>query len=282
MKVITTISEMLSTRSDVADSIGLVPTMGYLHEGHLSLVRRARSENKIVIVTIFVNPSQFGPEEDLDSYPRDLSRDRNLLRAEGVDMVFVPSPDELYPSGYQTWIELVELSGVLEGARRPGHFRGVATIVAKLFNLTRPSRAYFGQKDSQQAILLRRLISDLHFDIDLVICPTIREGHGLAMSSRNSYLTANERERAAVLFEALTTAGTTYKAGERDASKLRALISDKLAAEPVAHPEYVSIADLETLHEIEGQISAPVLVSIAVQVGGARLIDNVWLGVHVG
>lgn len=279
MNIINTVSDMHRLRRTLAGAVGVVPTMGYLHEGHLSLVRRARAENDHVITTIFVNPTQFGPNEDLDTYPRDLEHDLALLRAAGVDIAFTPSVAELYPPGYQTWVELTDLPTKLEGARRPGHFRGVTTIVTKLFNLTRPSRAYFGQKDAQQALILRRLVADLNFDLELIICPTVREAHGLAMSSRNSYLSADERQRAAILYQALSAAHQAYEAGERYAEVLRSLIRDILATEPLAQPEYVSIADLETLEEIEGDIEAPALASLAVPFAGkARLIDNVWLG----
>lgn len=282
MHLLTTVADMHRQRRALAGSVGVVPTMGYLHEGHISLVRRARAENDHVIATIFVNPSQFGPDEDLGAYPRDLERDLHLLAAAGTDIVFTPPTSELYPPGYQTWIELAELATKLEGAQRPGHFRGVATIVAKLFNLTRPTRAYFGQKDAQQTMVLRRLVADLNFDLDLIVCPTVREPHGLAMSSRNAYLTPDQRQRAAVLYRSLSAATAAYERGERDAAVLRRLMHAMLAAEPVAQPEYVSIADLDTLVEIEGEISAPALASLAVRVGRARLIDNVWLGREVG
>ena len=195
-----------------------------------------------------------------------------------MDLVFNPSPEEMYPPGSQTWVEVSYLPARLEGARRPGHFRGVTTVVAKLFHLTWPTRAYFGQKDAQQAIVLRRMVRDLDFDLSLVVCPTVREAHGLAMSSRNAYLTPDERQRAAVLYHALSAARQAYEAGERDATALHSLISDILAAEPVAQPEYVSIADLDTLTEVEGEIGAPALASLAVRVGKARLIDNIVLG----
>jgi pantoate--beta-alanine ligase len=278
MDVITTVAAMTARRRALTGTIGLVPTMGYLHEGHLSLVRRARAENDIVIATIFVNPSQFGPHEDLATYPRDLPRDLALLAAEGTDIVFAPaSPAEMYPSGYQTWIDLTDLSTKLEGARRPGHFRGVATIVAKLFNLTRPHRAYFGQKDAQQCVVIRRLVADLNFDLEVVVCPTVREPDGLAMSSRNAYLTPEERPRAAVLYRALQAAATALAAGERDAAVLRQVMGNVLAAEPLAQVEYVSIADPETLDELEGELRGPALASLAVRIGRARLIDNLLL-----
>ncbi len=279
MQVIDTTAAMQAARRRLSGSIGLVPTMGYLHEGHVSLARRARAENDLVIATIFVNPAQFGPREDLAAYPRDLPRDLRLLEAAGVDLVLVPeTTTEIYPPGFQTWIDLDDLPAKLEGAARPGHFRGVATVVAKLFNLTRPTRAYFGQKDAQQCAVIRRMAQDLNFDLEVVICPTVREANGLAMSSRNAYLTPDERSRAGVIFRALTAAQHAYAQGERDAGSLRRLLLDMLAAEPVAHVEYASIADANTLDEIEVTLTGPALVSMAVRVGKARLIDNVTLG----
>lgn len=278
MEVITTAAAMTARRRALTGTVGLVPTMGYLHEGHLSLVRRARAENDIVIATIFVNPTQFGPHEDLSTYPRDLPRDLALLEAERTDIVFAPaSPAEMYPPGYQTWVDLTDLPTKLEGARRPGHFRGVATVVAKLFNLTRPHRAYFGQKDAQQCVVIRRMVADLNFDLEVVVCPTVREPHGLAMSSRNAYLTPEERERAAVLYRALQAAAAALAADERDAGALRRVMGEVLAAEPLAQVEYVSIADPETLDELEGELSGPALASLAVRIGRARLIDNLVL-----
>jgi pantoate--beta-alanine ligase len=278
MEVITTAAAMTARRRALTGTVGLVPTMGYLHEGHLSLVRRARAENDIVIATVFVNPSQFGPHEDLATYPRDLPRDLALLEAEKTDIVFAPAtPAEMYPPGYQTWIDLTDLPTKLEGARRPGHFRGVATIVAKLFNLTRPHRAYFGQKDAQQCVVIRRLVADLNFDLEVVVCPTVREPDGLAMSSRNAYLSPEERVRAAVLYRALQAAAAALAAGERDAEALRQVMGQVLAAEPLAQVDYVSIADPETLDELSGELRGPALASLAVRIGRARLIDNLLL-----
>jgi pantoate--beta-alanine ligase len=278
MEVITTAAAMTARRRALTGTVGLVPTMGYLHEGHLSLVRRARAENDIVIATVFVNPSQFGPHEDLATYPRDLPRDLALLEAEKTDIVFAPAtPAEMYPPGYQTWIDLTDLPTKLEGARRPGHFRGVATIVAKLFNLTRPHRAYFGQKDAQQCAVIRRLVADLNFDLEVVVCPTVREPDGLAMSSRNAYLSPEERVRAAVLYRALQAAAAALAAGERDAEALRQVMGQVLAAEPLAQVDYVSIADPETLDELSGELRGPALASLAVRIGRARLIDNLLL-----
>ncbi|MDX1686382.1 MAG: pantoate--beta-alanine ligase [Candidatus Promineifilaceae bacterium] len=255
-------------------SWGLVPTMGYLHEGHLSLVRAARPENERVAASIYVNPTQFAPDEDLESYPRDLERDLALLQAEGVDLVFTPSDDVMYPAGFQTYVSVEEVTQVLEGASRPTHFRGVTTIVAKLFNVIRPTRAYFGQKDYQQTVVLRRMVQDLNFDVDLVVCPIVREADGLAMSSRNEYLTAPQREAANVLYRALTAGAGLLDAGERDAAAVRNHMQQMIAAEPLATADYVSVAHPDTLEELE-QITERAVLSMAVFVGKTRLIDNV-------
>jgi pantoate--beta-alanine ligase len=257
--------------------LGLVPTMGYLHEGHLSLVRRARSECDNVAVSIFVNPTQFAPTEDFGSYPRDMQRDLELLRAEGVDMVFAPEADEIYPPGYGTFIEVQHVTEMLEGAARPGFFRGVATVVCKLLNITQPDRAYFGQKDAQQAVVIQKLVRDLNMPIEIVVCPTVREDDGLAMSSRNAYLSPEERASAPVLYRALSEARDAYETGERDAETLRRLMRRVLASEPLAQPDYVSAADPHTLQEL-GQVGKHgVLLSLAVRIGPARLIDNMVL-----
>ncbi len=250
--------------------------MGYLHEGHLSLVRRARAECDHVGVSLFVNPTQFGPNEDLSRYPRDLERDLRLLQAEGVDLVWTPSPEIVYPPGFQTWVTVEDVSRPLEGAHRPGHFRGVATVVAKLFNAFTPDRAYFGQKDAQQVVVIRRMARDLNFPLEIVVCPTVREPDGLAMSSRNAYLNPEERQAATVLHRALTAACEAWQHGERDGEALRALMQSILAAEPLANPEYVSVADPDTLEELE-RVEGRALLSLAVRIGRTRLIDNVLL-----
>ncbi|UCC52405.1 MAG: pantoate--beta-alanine ligase [Anaerolineaceae bacterium] len=257
-------------------SWGLIPTMGYLHEGHLSLVRRAVAENQRIAVSIYVNPTQFAPEEDLDSYPRDLDRDLALLEAEGVHLVFVPDDTIMYPPGFQTAVTIKELSLPLEGASRPTHFQGVSTIVTKLFNIIQPTRAYFGQKDAQQAIILRRLALDLNFDIDLVICPIVREADGLAFSSRNKYLSPAQRSAAVVLNRALSQAQAAYLGGERDGQKLRDIMSTALNAEPLAKIDYISAADPQTLQEL-AEIKRGVLLSTAVFFGQTRLIDNILI-----
>lgn len=273
MRVITTIAEFRAERATLAGSLGLVPTMGFLHEGHLSLVRRARAENAFVAATIFVNPTQFGPAEDLARYPRDLPRDLALLQAEGVDLVFAPAVAEMYPPGFSVSIDAGPVAAPLEGAARPGHFRGVATVVCKLFNITAPQRAYFGQKDAQQTLVIRRMTTDLNLPVEIVICPTIREPDGLAMSSRNVYLQPEERRAATVLVRALREAQARFVAGERRGDALRAAMHTVLDTEPLARPEYVSIADLTDLHELD-QVTAGALASLAVRIGTTRLIDN--------
>ena len=276
MKIARTVAEVRSLRGKLEDPVGFVPTMGALHEGHLSLVRSARAENKSVVVSIFVNPTQFSPSEDFDTYPRDLERDLRLLEEESVDLVFAPASVELYPAGYSTWVEVESLTERLEGAARPTHFRGVATIVTKLFNIVAPQRAYFGQKDAQQALVIRRLIRDLNLPIELRVCPTVRESDGLALSSRNSYLSADERRAATVLKRGLDLAERLFSGGERDADRIRRRVRDLISSEPLAEIDYVSVADLETLDELES-LDRPALVSLAVRFGRTRLIDNTIL-----
>lgn len=252
---------------------GLVPTMGFLHDGHLSLVKRARRENERAAVSIYVNPTQFSPTEDLDSYPRDLNNDLKLLEAEGIDLVFTPDDGVMYPPGYQTYVTVEDVTRTLEGSSRPTHFRGVSTIVAKLFNIIQPTRAYFGQKDAQQTVVLQRMVQDLNFDIEMVICPTVREEDGLAQSSRNKYLTPEERKGANVLFQALKSAEASYQKGQRDGEALRQLMRDVIAQEPLARIDYVSVADPDSLRELD-EFSGDALFSLAVFFGKTRLIDN--------
>jgi pantoate--beta-alanine ligase len=277
MKLATAISEIRAYRASRGGTLGLVPTMGALHAGHLSLVTRARSENEQVAVSVFVNPAQFGPSEDLAAYPRTLESDLGLLTSLGVDVVWAPSPGDVYPSGFQTWITVGDVSAPLEGARRPGHFRGVATVVAKLLNVFGPDRAYFGQKDAQQIAVIRRMVQDLSFPVDVVACPTVREKDGLALSSRNVYLGPDERRAAPVLHRALEAARAAFEAGERAAGRLRAILAETLAGEPLVVPDYVSVADAATLAELE-RVEGAALVSLAARIGKTRLIDNVVLG----
>ncbi len=273
MKVVTTLAELRGERARLPGPVGCVPTMGYLHEGHLSLVRRARAECASVEVSIFVNPTQFGPNEDLARYPRDLPRDLAMLEAEGVDLVWTPTVEEMYPPGFQTWVTVEKLSQGLEGAARPGHFRGVATVVAKLFNGMLPDKAYFGQKDAQQAAVIRRMTQDLNFPIEIVVCPTVREADGLAMSSRNTYLQPQERQAATVLFRALSAAEQAYRQGERRAEVLRQIVREIVGAEPLARLQYVSCANYETLEELD-TVQEKALLSLAAFIGQTRLIDN--------
>ena len=277
MKVVESLAELRATRKSLANHVGLVPTMGFLHEGHLSLVRRAKQECASVGVSIFVNPAQFGPTEDLDTYPVDLEQDLDLLSAEKVDLVWTPTKAEMYGPGYQTWVEVEELSRYLEGEIREGHFRGVATVVTKLFNSFQPDRAYFGQKDAQQAIVIRRLVRDLNFPIEVIVCPTLREADDLAMSSRNSYLNPEERQAATVLYRALSAADELFNTGEREADRLRTEMETLLATEPLARAEYASVADPETFEELHGPIERA-LLSMAVFIGKTRLIDTMTVG----
>jgi pantoate--beta-alanine ligase len=277
MRIVERIQELRSARAELESPLGFVPTMGYLHEGHLSLVRRARQECGSVAASIFVNPTQFGPQEDLAAYPRDLERDLGLLKIEGVDLVWTPTTATMYPEGFQTWVSVDELSQHLEGKQRPGHFRGVTTIVAKLFNAVQPDRAYFGQKDAQQATVIRRMVADLDFPIEVVVCPIVREADGLAKSSRNTYLNEAKRKAATVLFRSLTAAEEAFESGQREAQTLRDTMSAVLAGEPLAEVQYVSVADPETLEELSGKIRRA-LLSMAVFVGETRLIDNKVVG----
>ncbi|MHB0870389.1 MAG: pantoate--beta-alanine ligase [Chloroflexota bacterium] len=277
MKQISTVAEMRRMLADVHGSVGLVPTMGYLHAGHLALVERARRENDIVVVSIFVNPAQFGPGEDFERYPRDEKRDLALLRKAGVDFVFTPSSSEIYPEGFSTYVTVEGLADKLEGAFRPGHFRGVATVVAKLFNIIPATRAYFGQKDAQQVVVVRRMARDLNLPHEIVAVATVREEDGLAMSSRNIYLDAEERQSALVLSRALYMARDMYEKGERSAVEIRTAIRAMLDAEPGVKTDYVTVSDPETLEELD-RVEGRALVALAARVGKTRLIDNLVLG----
>ena len=277
MNTVQSISNLRQIRNDLPSPVGLVPTMGYLHEGHLSLVQRARQECANVIVSIFVNPTQFGPHEDLDAYPRDFPQDFALLEKYGVDLVWVPELEQMYTPDFQTWVTVERAAQLLEGKMRPGHFRGVTTIVAKLFNSVLPDKAYFGQKDAQQVVVIRRMVKDLNFPIDIVVCPIIREPDGLAMSSRNVYLDHEERQAAQVLFRSLSAATSAFQNGNNDADQLREIMTGTIMSEPLADLQYVSCADPETLEELSGSISRA-LLSMAVVIGKTRLIDNFLIG----
>ena len=257
-------------------SVGFVPTMGYLHQGHLSLVKRARNENSAAIVSIFVNPTQFGPSEDLSTYPRDTERDLALLQQENADIVFMPSSEEMYPEGFDSWVDVGEITRQLEGSHRPGHFKGVTTVVAKLFNIVEPTRAYFGQKDAQQAIVIRKMVTDLNMNLEVIVAPTVRESDGLAMSSRNVYLNTQERQAATVLFKALTQAQELREKGEKDAETIRQGMALLINKEPLAKIDYISIADAQTLEELT-EVNGPAVASLAVRIGNTRLIDNIVL-----
>ena len=274
MKVFKQISDIRSERwANPTATWGLVPTMGFLHEGHLSLVRRAKAENDRVGVSIFVNPSQFNNADDLTSYPRDMERDLALLREAGVDLVWTPTPDIVYPTGYQTYIDVQQVSQPLEGASRAGHFRGVATVVAKLFNVFQPHNAYFGQKDAQQVAVIKQMAQDLNFNLNIIACPTVREKDGLAMSSRNAKLSPSARQHATCLYRALSAAKYIIEQGERNADAIRLIMRSIIRSTDMAKVDYVSLAHPQTLAELD-VIGESVLLSLAVFVGGVRLIDN--------
>ncbi len=276
MQTVTTFSDLRAARRSLAGTVGFVPTMGYLHAGHISLARRARAECASVVASIFVNPTQFGPNEDLAKYPHDLPRDLSQLEAAGVELVWTPTAEEMYPPGFQTWVAVDGLTRRLEGEARPTHFRGVTTVVAKLFNAVGPDKAYFGQKDAQQAAVIRQMVKDLNFPIDIVVCPIVREPDGLAMSSRNVYLNPEERQAATVLFRSLNAARSAYASGECAAESLRSLVHEMVAEEALARLQYVSCADYDTLEELE-TIHRKALLSMAVYFGKTRLIDNLVL-----
>jgi len=274
MRVVETIVAMRQERKRLKGPVGFVATMGGLHAGHMSLVRQARADNASVVASIFVNPAQFGPAEDFKNYPRDLPRDLAMLKEGGVDIVFAPSVMEMYPPGFNSWVDIEGVTERLEGASRPGHFRGVATVVNKLFNIIQPDVAYFGQKDAQQALVIKKMVRELNMGIEVVVMPTVREADGLAMSSRNVYLSAEERKAAPVLYHALCLAEELCKKGEKDAEKIRRRMRALIGKEPLANIDYVSIAEPETLMEMDA-VRAPALISLAVKIGRTRLIDNV-------
>ncbi|MBM7843220.1 pantoate--beta-alanine ligase [Herpetosiphon giganteus] len=276
MQVVTTIEQVRAARRQW-NTVGFVPTMGFLHAGHLSLVQQAKAENGVAIVSIFVNPTQFGPNEDFASYPRDTQRDLDLLTEAGCDLVWMPSVEEMYPAGFSSYVDVEGVTAPLEGAHRPGHFRGVATVVTKLFNVVQPTKAYFGQKDAQQTVVIRQFVRDLALPVEVVIAPTVREADGLALSSRNSYLTPEQRAAAPVLYRALSAAQTAYAEGQTDAEAVRQLMLATLNQEPLAQVDYVSIADPQSLQELTTIDQRGALVSLAVRIGKTRLIDNLIL-----
>ncbi len=276
MKVISTVAEFKEERRRITGTVGFVPTMGYLHEGHVFLARRAKAENDVSVVSIFVNPTQFGPKEDFARYPRDPERDLSLLEKENTDLVFMPDAGKMYPQGFATWVDVEGVTGRLEGSTRPGHFRGVATVVAKLFNVVEPNKAYFGEKDAQQVVVIKRMVADLNMNLDVVVVPTHREPDGLAMSSRNVYLNTEERQAALVLWKSLNLARQLWSGQERSAQLVKQQLAALIGKEPLARIDYISIADPETLEEL-AEIRRNALVSLAVYVGKTRLIDNITL-----
>ena len=281
MKIVEKVKEMQAislAEKRVGKRVGFVPTMGYLHEGHLSLVRRARRENDVVVVSIFVNPTQFGPNEDFERYPRDLKRDAELLKREGVDYLFHPKAEEMYPPGYSTFVEVEGLTETLCGAKRPGHFRGVATIVTKLLNIVQPDRAYFGEKDFQQLQVIKRLVRDLNIPVEVVGCPIVREKDGLALSSRNTYLSSEERESALALYRGLKLAKELFESGERNAERIKREVERLILSHPkVSKVDYVEIVDSETLKPVK-EVKEGDTIALAVFVGKTRLIDNYQFG----
>jgi pantoate--beta-alanine ligase len=277
MQIANTIARMRALRSEVSSTVGFVPTMGFLHQGHLSLVKEAKANNSATVVSIFVNPSQFGPKEDFNSYPRDLEHDLDLLEKENTDIVFIPDRKEIYPQDFNTWVEVRELTELLEGKCRPRHFQGVTTVVAKLLNIVMSTRSYFGQKDAQQAIVIKKMVSDLNMNTEIIILPTLREADGLAMSSRNTYLDREERAAATVLYRALNLASCMWEEKQRDSVSIRNRMTGLINQEPLASIDYVSIADIRTLKEIN-VINDRALVSLAVRIRKTRLIDNILLG----
>jgi len=276
VKVVEKIAEMRGLRRGLAEPVGFVPTMGYLHEGHLSLVRGARAESHSVVASIFVNPTQFGPREDFANYPCDIERDLDLLAKEAADVVFVPSAVEMYPERFDVYVDGGKVTERLEGDCRPGHFRGVTTVVAKLFNIVRPTRAYFGQKDAQQTVVIKKMVAGLNMDLEVVTLPTVREPDGLAMSSRNTYLNPAERRAALILYQVLHLVQRLWLKGEKDAGCLRREMIALIQREPLASIDYISVADAGTLEELD-EIKPPALVSLAVRIGRTRLIDNIVL-----
>ena len=276
MKVVRTVAELREAIRSSERPVGLVPTMGFFHEGHISLMERARAESATVVVSLFVNPAQFAPGEDLEAYPRDEARDSELAEGAGVDILFAPGVEEVYPPGFATSVDVAGLSEGLCGDHRPGHFQGVATVVAKLFNMVQPDVAYFGQKDAQQAVVIRRMARDLDMPVRVEVCPTIREPDGLALSSRNVYLGPDERERALALSRALRAAEATVAAGERDATAVLNAARGELDAAGI-EPEYIELRSAEDLSPVE-RVNGSTLLAVAAQVGRARLIDNTVLG----
>jgi len=277
MIIVRTLLELRAARAQISGAVGLVPTMGALHDGHLALVREARADNEAVIASIFVNPAQFGPNEDFNAYPRTLDADLAAFERGGVDIVFTPLTTEVYPSGFQTSVEVERVSQGLEGEKRPEHFKGVTTVVAKLFNMVQPRTAYFGQKDAQQVVVIRRMVADLNFPVNIAVIPTLRAPDGLALSSRNRYLTPEQRAAAPVIYRALSAAGEAHAAGERNPVMLSDIIRTVLSGESLGRVDYISLADPTTLQALDAPTDSPMLASLTVQIGQPRLLDNALL-----
>ncbi len=281
MKIVTRPKEMQSFSMELkaqGKRVGFVPTMGFLHKGHISLIERAKKENDVVVVSIFVNPTQFGEGEDFDIYPRDFERDRDLVHQAGADVIFYPQVEDIYPTGYKTFVEVYNITDKLCGASRPGHFKGVTTVVSKLFNMVLPHSAYFGLKDAQQVAVIKQMVRDLNFPIDIVPCPIVREEDGLAMSSRNVNLTTKQRAAALILSKSLFKAKELIEAGQRDAKKIEREISSMVSAEPLANIDYIKVVNADTLEDID-TLSDSILIALAVKIGKVRLIDNIMLEV---
>lgn len=281
MKIVETIKELkdiIKSNKKAGKTVGFVPTMGYLHQGHLSLIRTAKKDNDYVVVSIFVNPTQFGVGEDLEAYPRDLDRDARLSETAGADIIFHPSVEEMYPEGYLTYVEVEEITSVLCGASRPTHFKGVTTVVNKLFNIVEPDKAYFGQKDAQQIAVIQKMVKDLNMNVEIIPCPIVREEDGLAMSSRNTYLTIEQRKAALILSKSLFAAREMIKGGCKDAAELKKFMIASINSEPLAAIDYVEIVDAATLENIT-VLKGSILIALAVKFGKTRLIDNIRLEV---
>lgn len=277
MQIFTKINKLkayLKEEQLTGKTIGLVPTMGYLHEGHLSLIQKSNTENDITVVSIFVNPTQFGPNEDLEKYPKDFNKDVELAQNVGADVIFAPTVSEMYPENYKTFVEVQEITHKLCGISRPIHFRGVTTVVTKLFNIVQANRAYFGQKDAQQAIVLKQMVKDLNMNVEIIVCPIVREKDGLAKSSRNVYLNEDERKQAVVLSQTLTVANKQIMHGERSSDKIKSSIKDMIDEKPLSEIDYISIVDINTLEDAY-TINGKILIALAVKFGNTRLIDNI-------
>ncbi len=277
MKLVNKISDLkiiIKSNKSMGKTIGFVPTMGYLHEGHLSLAKRSVQENDFTVMSIFVNPTQFGPNEDFERYPRDLERDLALAESVGVDIVFAPSVEEMYPEGYKTYVNVEDITGVLCGRSRPGHFRGVTTVVNKLFNIVEPDKAYFGQKDAQQVVVVKKMVKDLNMNLEVIACPIVREPDGLAMSSRNTYLSSEERKAALILSKSLFEAEELIKQGERSGKKIAEYIEGRIKTEKLAEIDYVEVVSADSLEKLE-ELKGSVLIALAVKFGKTRLIDNI-------